>query len=169
MKKMLKKTKIIKSKRQPRNLKQMLTRAKFETKDTVTNPSVKKCKDKRCGTCPYIIEGDNFTFENGQYFKVKCDMDCSSKNVIYVIKCSNCNLTYIGQSTYLRARVRVHKQQISDERHCFMNVSKHIAHCSNGNFNIFPFYQVHSKADRKSLDTMESHFISKFKPSLNKK
>ena len=154
-------------KRQPKNLKQMLTRAQFTNTNGDPSPKVTKCNDKRCGTCPHIIEGNEFTFENGQKFKVKCNMDCSSKNVIYAIKCTKCNKSYIGQTTYLRGRVRVHKQQINDSNLRHLEVSKHIAQCGNGDFQVYPFYKIHENAD-SNLDAKERFFISKYCPSLNK-
>ena len=41
-------------------------------------------------------------------------MSCETKNLIYVITCHGCNEFYIGEtSTTLRARIRVHKQQMN--------------------------------------------------------
>ena len=41
-------------------------------------------------------------------------MSLETKNFIYVITCHGCNEYYIGEtSTTLRARIRVHKQQIN--------------------------------------------------------
>ena len=165
---LLKKTKIIKSKRQPQNLKKILTSARFTT--TTKIPTVSKCNDKRCGTCPYLKEGSMFTFENGQQFHVKSNLSCKSKNVVYVISCDNCNLTYIGQTTNLQNRITVHKQQIRDENLRHLKVSKHISTCGNGKFSVFPFYKIFN--NHSNITTLlcqkERNFIDKYQPSLNR-
>ena len=46
---------IYKSKRQPPSLKKLLTKAKFTYRQWQI-PTVKKCKEPRCGLCKYIIE-----------------------------------------------------------------------------------------------------------------
>ena len=56
---------------QPRNLKRMLTNSYFyRLKDT--DPEVKICGTKRCGTCPYLKQGKEFTFSA---------MNCTSTNL----------------------------------------------------------------------------------------
>jgi hypothetical protein len=50
MKNVLQKRKIINSKRQPKNLKGFLSSSKFDFHES--SPSVRKCTDKRCMTCP---------------------------------------------------------------------------------------------------------------------
>ena len=62
MKNVLQKKKIINSKRQPKNLKGVLSSSKFDFHES--SPSVKKCTDKRCMICPSLIEGTSFTFKN---------------------------------------------------------------------------------------------------------
>ena len=42
---------IIQSKRQPPNLKKMLTRARFTMEETDSQPKIQRCKDTRCKTC----------------------------------------------------------------------------------------------------------------------
>ena len=54
MKNVLKGSRIINSKRQPKNLKRILCKSKFQLDDS--NFNVTKCTDPRCGTCEYLIE-----------------------------------------------------------------------------------------------------------------
>jgi hypothetical protein len=56
---------------------------------------VKKCTDKRCMTCPSLIEGISFTFKNGRTFTVMQDISCKAKNLVYAIICSNCGEFYV--------------------------------------------------------------------------
>ena len=45
-----------------------------------------------------LVEGDSFKFKNGPLFKVKTNMDCSSKNLLYVIQSKGCEENYTGQT-----------------------------------------------------------------------
>ena len=114
------------------------------------------------------MEGPKCTFENGTDFFVKNELSCKSKNVIYVIFCTTCNMSYIGQTNSLQNRVTTHKQQIRDDTLRHLKVSKHLFNCSNGVFKIFPFYQVLGNDNATQLLlSKEKYFISKFSPSLN--
>ena len=106
---------VIKSHRQPKNLKQLLTKAKFEDKPNNPHPKVFKCGRSNCGIYESIIERESFQFKNGSIFHVKSNMDCSSKNLLYVITCQGCWENYIGQTgNEMRKRMTVHRQQIRD-------------------------------------------------------
>ena len=107
----LQKKKIINSKTQPKNLKRFLSSSKFNFHES--SPSVKKCTDKRCMTCPSLIEGTSFTFTNGRTFTFMQDISCKAKNRLYAIICSNCGEFYVGETkTELRTTgMTVHRQQ----------------------------------------------------------
>lgn len=167
----LKHTDIIMSKRQAPNLKKLLTRAKTNCSAN-TNPTVSKCNNKRCGTCIHLLEGSTTKFEkNSKPFKVKQNMTCTSKHLIYVLNCNGCNRAqYIGQTNDLRKRVTVHRQQIKDQDLRKLPVSQHIHACAKNTtpqFTIFPFYKMNND-DTQARLIKETHFIQKFKPSLNK-
>ena len=80
MRKILSNYKFIKSKRQPYNLKRLLTKTKFTSDDTC---EVRKCIKPNCGLCIHLLEGNSFQFNCGMNFKVYEDMTCEVKNVIY--------------------------------------------------------------------------------------
>lgn len=160
---------MINSRRQPANLKKLLTKARLETNP----PTVKQCQDKRCGTCKFIITGDNFTFKGSNHpFYVKASMDCGSENLLYVLQCQGCLENYIGQtSDTLRTRMRVHKQHINTPEYRKLAVSQHIANCARNidqQFKVFPFYKILQSNNSKTFrDVKEQTFIRKFKPLLN--
>ena len=90
LKSIMSKTKVIHSQRQPRNLKRMLTNSYF-SKQKDTDPEVKICETKRCGTCPYLKQGKEFTFSAiSETFRIKHSMNWTSTNLIYVITCAGC-------------------------------------------------------------------------------
>ena len=132
---------------------------------------MKKCGVKRCGTCPYLKEGREFTFSTrNETFRVKHSMNCTSTNLVYVITCVGCGQNYIGETgDVLRNRVTVHKQQIRDPDTRMLGVSAHIDECAAGltpQFTIFPFYKILSSTESMRKNE-ERFFILKFKPALN--
>ena len=74
MKNVLQKNPIIESHRQPR--------AKYEEKQNDIPPSISKYGRSNCGICDILVEGESLKFKNGPLFKVKTNMDCSSKNLL---------------------------------------------------------------------------------------
>ena len=159
---------LLHSKRQPPNLKRLLTKAKFGTNpDTFT---VTKCNNKRCKCCNHLLTGPTTTI--GQHtFKAGCSMTCITSNLIYVLKCANCELFYIGETgDRLVDRVRVHRQQSKIGSTIELPVHKHFKSCTKDSdlkFYIFPFYKMPVNASKLQRLNMELHFINKFAPTLN--
>lgn len=164
----LKDTSFIKSKRQPPNLKRILTKAEFQDKNKSKMYHVKICGRPNCSLCQYMPEGHSYNF-NGKIFYVNANMTCNVKNVIYVITCPGCNEFYIGQTgDKLRTRRTVHAQQIRDPATRQLPLSTHLDRCTKNDikFKIFPFYKL--KSENLSIRiSKENHFIKCFKPKLN--
>ncbi len=165
-----KNTKIIRSRRQPPNLKHILTRARFDGGEEQIN-GVFKCKEPRCGNCTYIKECTEIKFKNsGKPFQIRSKLSCTTENVIYLMICNGCSGEYIGEtSLQLRRRMTLHRQHIRDPSVRKLNVSAHIDRCAHNldiKFQVIPFYKVKTSnaIDRKS---MELHFIDRLKPNLN--
>lgn len=156
---------ILKSKRQPKNLKRILTRARF---GKVKPFSVKKCEDKRCGICKNLHVGEKLELTNGSTITPNRDLSCDSENLIYCVLCKGCNKCYIGQTgNSLRQRFTVHRQQIRDPNTRMIDLSEHLEICANStNYSIFPFYKV-AKPIKSLRLAKEAHFIGLFKPGLN--
>jgi len=96
-----------------RNIKDNLIRAKVanppKERPLRENCGMKKC-GKECTACPYIQEG-KFVKINGQtQWKINKRVNCESKNLIYMIECSECKLRYIGETK------RTLKERLSDHR-----------------------------------------------------
>ena len=87
--------KVIKSKRQLQNLKRLLVKSEFKGINIL--PSVSKCNEPRCALCNYIIEGSSLK-TNNKGFHVKENINCTIKNVLYVLICNDCREYYIGQT-----------------------------------------------------------------------
>ena len=168
MREALSKSKIIKSKRQPPNLKRLITKAKFTEQKIKTSNKVFKCNRPNCALCECIEEGNCYNF-NGKVFYVNETMSCDVKNVIYAIKCNGCKELYIGQTgDKLRTRRTIHAQQIRDPSTRQIPLSEHIDNCSRSipKFQMFPFFKMHTESISARL-AKEKHFIRCFKPKLN--
>ena len=154
----------LKSKRQPPNLKRLLTKARF-TKKPQEDYKVSKCNEPRCGLCKYISEGPSANFK-GKVFKVNDDMSCKSKHVIYVL-CRGCNEQYIGETVDLRNRITLHNQHIMHAELRKIPVSGHIAECSDQDpkYFVLPFYQMKTESIMKRKEK-EKYFIRTFLPKL---
>ncbi|OOZ70928.1 hypothetical protein BOW49_13320, partial [Solemya velum gill symbiont] len=165
MRKVLQNKKVINCTRQPKSLKQILTKSRFDLKEA--EAKVTKCGKPRCLTCPDLIEAGSVTFKNGKVFHVKTDMNCKSKNVIYAVICQQCEEFYIGQTSMeLRLRMTLHRQQtrVADVR--FLKVSKHFHQCSKGKFKVFPIYKLFNN-NTFELEEKEQYFIRMLEPGLN--
>ena len=79
--------KLIQSRKQPANLKKILTKAEFSSKP----PMVTKCGDKRCECCNHLLLSDHYVLKEVNYkFTLKSPMSCGSCNLIYVVVCFGC-------------------------------------------------------------------------------
>ena len=168
MREALAKSKIIKSKRQPPNLKKLLTKAKFGEQRSRTKHKVFKCNRANCALCGYLAEGNSYDFKS-KIFYVNENMSCDVKNVIFVLECNGCNEYCIGQTgDKLRSRRTVHAQQIRDPSTRQLPLSEHIDICcqTSPKFTLFPLFKMHSESVSARL-AKEKHFIRCFSPKLN--
>ena len=91
---------------------------------TELEPGTFKCSRKRCNTSPYItntvsISGPKNSTQITDHF------DCTSRNVIYCIRCTACNQLYIGETgRRLGDRFREH---LLDVKNNSQDVSKPVA------------------------------------------
>jgi len=87
-----------------KSLKDILVRARLPKVDKGEGKS-SGCGGKRCGVCSYLKESNSFTDRNGKKFTIKSDLNCDSKNVVYLVSCKKCSIQYVGSaSTAFRYR-----------------------------------------------------------------
>ena len=162
MKNILDSTKLIKSKRQNKNLKKLLTSSRVE--ETLSLGSF-KCNKNRCNLCNIIIEGSSYLFKHSnEHFFIRSKLNCQSRNVIYILECDSCSECYLGATNCMNERLYNHRRDINNEEYRTFNVSRHIHQCGT-NFRFMPIY---SNPNYNSLLLYEQIFIRKFKPSLNR-
>ena len=124
-----------------------------------TTHRISKGKNKRCGVCNIIIEGKSFTFENPKtIFIISNDLSYNLKNVVCIVKCTNCKEIYIGwESLYIKATLIYQKIEIFRYQNTFMNaVNESLKLCQYTDW-----WLLITSNERKK-------FIDRFKPTLNR-
>ena len=158
---------LIHTKRQPPNLKRILTNSLFTNNIT----GVFKCLDSRCLSCQQLLLEILYTFKNvGKQFFLKRKITCDSRNLTYVLICSTCEEQYIGETiigdSKLRDRVSIYRQHIRQPDHKKRQVEKHLRTSGKGNFTIFPFLPLSSN-DIDLRREYEDYFMKKQKTKLS--
>ena len=169
--------KVLVTTRNSRNLKQMLTKAKFELRPVLRQPVISglfPCKDNRCllHLNGYITSCSSFEFMSKTKkitWTYNRRFTCSSQNVIYMLICPNDTHNYIGHTDTLRLRSNNSKSMVRNADNNDHLYPTHFNNCTNQTdpyFHIFPFFYVD---DVKQREFTERRFIKKYKPSLNGK
>ena len=103
-----------------RNIKDNLIRAKVASppvKSERKNPGMKRC-GKMCSICPYVKEGKEVKVnKTGKVWKINKNVNCETKNIIYMIECLKCKERYIGESKrMLKHRLADHRGYVHNEK-----------------------------------------------------
>ena len=161
-------SKIINSRREPKNLLRLLQYSRFdETGSTAYNKGVSKCGMPNCKLCSEIMETDSIYFNNaGCSFRVNAKLDCTARNVIYALFCGGCSKYYIGETVCLRDRASSHRSNSKSEDRAVMEVSSHLYKCGKG-FTICPIFKVREECKILRL-VVEDNLIKLLKPDLNR-
>ena len=109
--------------KRPQNIRDKLIRSKVPPPPSRIpkrkTPGMKKCN--KCGVCPYIKEGKSIKATSTDYrVDVNSSVDCTSKNVIYLLGCNKCPQQYIGETErMLKDRFSEHKGCVNSGREHF--------------------------------------------------
>jgi len=97
---------------------QIKTRKAATTNPGLSSSGSKPCGHPTCATCDIIIECSNVTKKNSnQTFGIIGKLDCSSRNIIYVVHCTFCAKQYIGETANpLRMRMNGHRSDINTKQ-----------------------------------------------------
>ena len=170
MKRVMDQVTVVPSKRQPPNLKSLLTRSNFSREQK--KGGVSKC-GKNCANCPYMIEGEAVQMEHGETFHIQENLSCRSQNVIYVIFCAGCDAMYIGETGQpFNKRMDSHRLHINRAEYRKLAVSHHIFHCPGTQaltikFRTCPFFKMPLNCSKIEREAKEAFFQKKFLPSLH--
>lgn len=72
------------------------------------------CRERRCKTCDYIMETNQFTSHSTkEVFKVEHPISCQTKHLVYLIQCKRCGQQYVGETgNTLNTRMIRHRYDI---------------------------------------------------------
>ena len=94
--------------RRLKNLKDLLVHSS-QDKGEKEEQEVAKCKATRCKCCPHLQETSRFSIK-GKEHRVISGGTCKSTNLIYGVRCSKCDLWYVGESSMkLHERLNQHR------------------------------------------------------------
>ena len=88
--------------KRPPNVKDKLIRAKIPdsppTRPKRILPGMKKCN--KCPICPFVQVGTKVKATQNSYtLEINEEVNCQTKNVIYIIGCQKCNEQYVGETS----------------------------------------------------------------------
>ena len=102
-----------------RNIRDNLIRAKVadppKKRPERKNPGMKRC-GKMCTVCPYVKEVKEVKINNRKGpWKINKNVNCETRNIIYMIECLKCKERYIGESKRtLKSRLADHRGYINN-------------------------------------------------------
>ena len=99
-----------------KNLKEIIAPSKYPRVAITKTSSITSCSN--CDICKNYMVFDN-TFvcsATGKKYYVKGDLHCESRNIIYLISCTNCWEQYVGSAVNFKVRFRIHKSDIKTKK-----------------------------------------------------
>lgn len=160
--------------RRPRNLQDKLVRTAFPFETNICKSDV--CGRRRCTHCCNINVSSSFTSHvTGEKYKLFCNSDCTSKNVIYLVTCKKCEMQYVGQTSQsVSRRMNSHRFDISNfyDPSFSTTVATHfnLQGHSIDDFSFMPIEIVSNNSDRLCKETYWIHKLQTLQPSgLNAK
>lgn len=114
-------------------------------------------RNNKCGIHDQICQTHHITsHSNTNKFKIIGHMECSSKNIIYMIECSKCHIQYVGQtSCSLQKRASDHKHMVKTNNTRFLY--KHFN--TPGHNMTFVGIEKLDTTDRTLKHNREAHWI----------
>ena len=84
--------------RRPKRIKDTLVRAAV-SRPSSTVGQCKPCGDKRCKCCLQLQHAQVFHRKTtGKEYKIFCNVNCKTPNVVYLLDCHVCGSQYVGES-----------------------------------------------------------------------
>ena len=165
---------VVMATKQPKSLKKMLTRAKFQL-----HPPLRVSKPAGvfpCGNCTYcrrgyIVPATEFVLRSGGKtitWKYTRHFTCNSKNVLYVVKNDYDENFYLGKTQCVKTRVGKHISDVFNPQNSnCKDCSRHLGQVSGMIEPFFRYYPFFYEDDPGLRDFMEKRFTRRWKPQLN--
>ena len=158
---------LLDSQREPPNLLRLLQHSKYDgNTEALIGTKVTKCGMLNCKLCRDILEVDEVHFRNSdKTWKIKVNMTCIVRNVIYALFCKKCGHSYVGETVHFRTRMNAHRSCSSSEGAAVMEVSRHLFDCGLG-FWACPLFKMREENKIARL-VREDYLIDLLQPDLN--
>ena len=110
----------------------------------------RSCGSPRCSACPFARNCLSFKIpSSGVLYPICMNLSCASTHVVYVINCSSCNITYVGQtSNTLRQRISEHLRAIRNNNLSAPLTSHFRNQCDIQHLNFFAIDRSFSDSTR---------------------
>ena len=152
--------------RRPKNLRDLLVRAKLTVPDSKGNGTTKtreKCGHRKCNYCSAIDKGGRICCPlDKRSYITRYNVSCISNNLIYCLYCKICTKLYVGQTKRsLRERIREHFTSIrKNKKHLVVGRHYNLAgHSGVSNVLIYildfvktPPSTINSRKKREALE-----------------
>ena len=158
---------VIRGFRRPKNLRDLLVRAKLTTPDSreqKTTHKRKKCQRLKCNYCKALDKSGRITCPlTKRSYVTRFNISCISNNLIYCLYCKVCSKVYVGQTKRsLRERIGEHYTSIRKKKKHLV-VGRHYnttGHTGTNDVKIYildfvttPPNAIHSKSKREALES----------------
>ena len=148
--------KILLTTQQPKKLRNLLVRAKFETKTIPKSPKLtglflcSNCVYQKAG---YIIPCSSFSFKPTKgktiTWTYKNYFSCDSKDIIFILNCKTCDNFYLGQSQDFKQRTAKHKSDVKNPNNATCRIcSGHLRDCNQA--------ERYSHSNMKQIQPLEN-------------
>ena len=108
----------------PESIKNTLVRAAV-SRPSSTVGQCKPCGDKRCKCCLQLQHAQVFHSKTtGKEYKIFCNVNCKTPNVVYLLDCHVCGSQYVGESVQpFNKRMNGHRSDLTKKT--LLPVSQH--------------------------------------------
>ena len=150
---------VIHGQRRCQNLQDHLVQARLKIKvpprAAISGSSTIIRNNKNCRYCPKMIKTGTITSPTtGQSYKCCNNISCCSSNVIYCLKCTECNKLYVGQTKRpLKKRLVEHFSDIN-KKDPAKPLGQHFAKANHSDVQVLEIYIL--KFIKRSPDSAEA-------------
>ena len=105
--------------KRPPNIRDKIVRSKVpplkSSRPKRNIPGMKKCHN--CAICPFVQESHSAKATATNFkMNINCSVDCSTRNIIYLLGCRKCPQQYIGETEHsLKERFSEHKGYVNTQ------------------------------------------------------
>ena len=166
-KKIFQKNQIISADRRRKNLGELYKPTvpqRFVEHGPKLEPGYFTCQAKKCDTCKHGKNTKSITSPwDGRTWNIRQHLTCSSKNVIYVLKCKiHPKLLYVGSTKNLKSRWANHKSDTKLKKNTKCTVSKQVntlPHPDSKDLDYLEIIAIDSVQEEQSLLRKEIFWI----------